>query len=89
MLEQCSYLAQKKQASSMSVTTHCEYFKRIRDQKQKYNQIAIKNLKRMQATIKESHHQCESAFKSYTLEQFLCDQVDAKTQITNANLEKK
>jgi hypothetical protein len=89
MLEQCSYLAQKRQASSMSVLSHCEYFKKIREQKQKFNQIAIKNLKKMQETIKESHHHCENAFKSYTLEQFLCDQVDVKTQITNANLEKK
>ncbi len=89
MLEQCSYLAEKKQASSMSVLSHCEYFKRIKEQKQKFNQITINNLKKIQETIKESQRQRQNSYKAYSLEQFLFDQLDPKTQIATSILEKK
>jgi len=73
----------------MSVLSHCEYFKRIKEQKQKFNQITISNLKKIQETIKEAERQRENSYKAYSLEQFLCDQLDPKTQLANPTLEKK
>lgn len=43
ILEQYAYIAEKKQVSSRSLLMHCEYFKKIKEQKQNLNQIVIKN----------------------------------------------
>ena len=43
----------------------------------------------MHETLKDHQRQYENSFKSYCLEQFLCDQLEPSTQITNLNLEKK
>ena len=82
-------MAEKKEASCRSMLAHCEYFKKIKDQKQKFNQIAISYLKKMQEIIKETHRMCDNAYKSYCTENFLCDQLDNSTKTTNNSLDKK
>lgn len=89
ILEQYSYVAEKREASARSMLAHCEYFKKIKEQKNKFNQIAINYLKKMQQTIKETHHMNENAYKSYCTEHFLFDQLNDSTKTTNSTLDKK
>ena len=89
ILEQYMYIAEKKQVSSKSILMNCEYFKKIKDQKNTLNQTAINNMKSMQEILSDTHHNSELAYRSYTFDQILCDQLNKKTKITNSNLEKK
>ena len=89
ILEQYSYVAEKKEASSRSMLAHCEYFRKLKEQKNKFNQVSINYLKKMQETIKETHRINENAFKSYCTEHFLCDQLNDSTKTTNNTLDKK
>ena len=82
-------MAEKREASARSMLAHCEYFKKIKEQKNKFNQIAINYLKKMQQTIKETHHMNENAYKTYCTEHFLFDQLNDSTKTTNSTLDKK
>lgn len=68
---------------------HCEYFKKIKEQKSKFHQISINYLKKMQDTIRETNRKWENSYKSYCNEQFLCDQLKNSTKTTNSTLDKK
>ena len=69
---------------------HCEYFKKIKDQKSNLNQIALNNLKKLQTLLLETNDSCTSGYKSYCYENFLYDQLTDENKITNvALLEKK
>ena len=89
ILEQYSYVAEKREASSRSMLAQCEYFKKLKEQKNKFNQVSINYLKKMQETIKETHRINENAFKSYCTEHFLCDQLNDSTKTTNNSIDKK
>ncbi|CAF0714496.1 unnamed protein product [Brachionus calyciflorus] len=89
ILEEYAYIAEKKQVSSRSILMHCEYFKKIKDQKFLVNQMAVNYLKKNQDILIESHRHNQNAFKTFCIDQFLCNQLDLKTSLSSQNLDKK
>lgn len=88
ILEQYAYIAEKKQVSSRSLLMHCEYFKKMKEQKSSLNQMALLYLKKNHEILSESNKNCQSAFKNFCIDQFLCDQFD-KNKLKMQILEKK
>ena len=88
MLEQYAYIAEKKQVSSRSLLMHCEYFKKMKEQKSSLNQIALSYMKKNQEILFDSNRNCQSSFKTFCIDQFLCDQHD-KNKMKVSDLEKK
>lgn len=88
MLEQYAYIAEKKQVSSRSLLMHCEYFKKMKEQKSSLNQMALHYMKKNHEILYESNRNCQSSFKTFCIDQFLCDQLD-KNKLKMSELEKK
>ncbi|RNA04744.1 FCH and double SH3 domains 2 [Brachionus plicatilis] len=88
LLDQYAYIAEKKQVSSRSLLMHCEYFKRMKEQKSTLNQMALLNLKKNHEILSESNRNCQSAFKTFCIDQYLHDQHDTN-KLKMPVLEKK
>jgi hypothetical protein len=89
LLEEYAYFAEKKLVTSQSLLMHCEYFKKIKDQKSNLNQMAINNLKKLQNILLETNNSCSNAYKSYCYENFLYDQLTDEKKINNISLLEK
>jgi hypothetical protein len=47
IIEQYAYIAEKKQVSSKSIIMNCEYFKKIKDQKNSLHQTVRNRIKKL------------------------------------------